>query len=245
MVSIIPPIGRASRMLNPIRGCLMTRTHSTLRRLGVFLLLTVTSKSIANDVKPIILPHPQEVELALAAAPEHLRAQATVYVYGKSGYQEARRGNNGFTCLVNRDGQQSGGDILRPTCWDAEGSATIVPVVLRVGELLAQGASAKDIEEVIEERFKEQQFISPRKTGIAYMLRGDVAFDRKTQRLSDTVFPAHYMIYAPGVSNADIGVTDAAIEENPALPFVYAGYSGGERTAYIIVLASPPAVHSH
>jgi len=79
----------------------------------------------------IFLPQEQEVELALSAAPEHLRSDATVYVFGKKGYERIRSGKNGFTCMVNRDGNQSGDNDLKPTCWDAEGSATIVPVMLR------------------------------------------------------------------------------------------------------------------
>lgn len=191
------------------------------------------------------LPRSQEVELALAAGPEHIRSEAGVYVFGKSGYQQVRSGTNGFTCLVNRDGQQKGGRVLRPTCWDAEGSATIVPVMLRVGELIAEGATAEEIEQDIERGFQSEGFISPRKTGIAYMLRGDVIFDEKTQTISKTVFPPHYMIYAPGVSNADIGMTEEAFKSNPSLPLVYDGYSGGSRTAYIIVIASDGVGHPH
>jgi hypothetical protein len=174
-----------------------------------------------------------------------MRSEAKVYVFGKSGYQQVRGGTNGITCLVNRDGQQNGGKELRPTCWDAEGSATIVPVALRVGELIAQGATAKNIEQDIEQGFQSKRFISPRKTGIAYMLRGDVTFDEKTQTISETVFPAHYMIYAPGVSNADIGMTGEAFSSDPSLPVVYDGYSGGSRTAYIIIIATDGVAHSH
>lgn len=202
------------------------------------------------DVEPedslVYLPRNLEVELALAAGPEHVRSKATVYVFGKSGYQQVRSGTNGVTCLVNRDGHQNGGRELRPTCWDAEGSATIVPVTLRVGELIAQGVAADEIERDIELGFQSARFISPRKTGIAYMLRGDVTFDEKTKTVSKTVFPPHYMIYAPGVSNADIGMTEEAFKSNTSLPLVYDGYSGGPRTAYIIIVASPGGVkHVH
>ena len=65
-----------------------------------------------------LLPREQEIELAVSAAPAHLRKEATVYVFGKQGYEKALPGTNGFTCLVNRDGAQSGDFTLRPTCWD-------------------------------------------------------------------------------------------------------------------------------
>ncbi|MGZ6195847.1 MAG: hypothetical protein ACXWML_11545, partial [Candidatus Binataceae bacterium] len=83
----------------------------------------------------IVLPPEREVALALSAAPEHLRAQATVYVYGPKGFEIAREGRNGFTCLLNRDGFFYGGDAVKPTCWDPAGADSYVPVMLRVGEL--------------------------------------------------------------------------------------------------------------
>lgn len=198
-----------------------------------------------NNGHLIYLPADLEIELALAAGPEHIRAEASVYIFGPDGYTKVRGGTNGVTCLVNRDGHQRGDYVLRPTCWDAEGSATIVPMVLRVGEMIAQGASVEEISRDIDKGFRNKRFISPRKTGIAYMLKGDVIFDAHAQKVVETVFPAHYMIYAPGVSNADIGTTDEALQKNPSLPLVYDGYSGGARTAYIIITAPDAGPHIH
>jgi hypothetical protein len=203
-----------------------------------------TCTDVAQETTLIFLPQEQEIELALSAGPEHLRSDATVYVFGGKGYEKIRRGKNGFTCMVNRDGNQAGDNDLKPTCWDAEGSATIVPVMLRVGQLLAEGRTADEIKHDIDAQFNEGRFSSPRKTGIAYMLRGDVQYDPKTREISKTLFPPHYMIYAPGVTNADIGMNMDAYKKHPSLPLVYAGYSGGARTAYIIVMATEDKGHT-
>jgi hypothetical protein len=184
----------------------------------------------------------KETELALKAAPAHLRSAATVYVFGKRGYEKVQAGTNGFSCMVNRDGTQDGDYALHPTCWDPEGSRTILPVMLRVGELIAQEKSAAEIKRDIDEGFAQDRFHSPGKAGIAYMLAGDIKFDPKTGQLASTVFPPHYMIYAPGVTNADIGMSKEAT--TPGLPFVYSGYSGGSKTAYIIVMAGDAAGHT-
>lgn len=49
------------------------------------------------------LPVPLEVDLAISAAPPHLRAGAAVYVLDPShGYTLERKGTNGFTCYVQR-----------------------------------------------------------------------------------------------------------------------------------------------
>jgi hypothetical protein len=197
----------------------------------------------AGDISSQALLSPEkEIELALKAAPAHLRSEATVYLFGKRGYAKARTGTNGFNCMVNRDGTQDGDNTLHPTCWDPEGSRTILPVMLRVGELIAQEKSAAEIKRDIDDGFARGRFHSPGKSGIAYMLAGDVKFDPKTGELASTVFPPHYMIYAPGVTNADIGMSKEAT--TPGLPFVYSGYSGGSRTAYIIVMANMSVGHT-
>jgi len=208
----------------------------------------LSRKSYADDAQStnlIFLPQEEEIQLALSAGPEHVRAAATVYVFGKKGYEKIRSGTNSITCMVNRDGNQAGDNDLKPTCWDAEGSATIVPVMLRVGQLLAEGRTADEIKRDIEAGFIAGRFSSPRKTGIAYMLRGDVQYDPKTKQISKILFPPHYMIYAPGVTNADIGLDIDALKKQPSLPFVYSGYSGGARTAYIIVTAAEDKGHPH
>jgi len=199
-------------------------------------------KDVSPSVQsPVLFPRGQEIELALKAAPLHLRNDATVYTFSRYGYEKARTGANGFNCLVNRDGTQNGDESVYPTCWDPEGSRTILPVMLRVGELLAQHKSAAQIKRDIDAGFEQGRFHSPAKTGIAYMLAGDVKFDPKKGVLSSTVFPPHYMIYAPGVNDADIGMSKEAT--TPGLPFVYSGYSGGAKTAYIIVMAGQSAGH--
>lgn len=208
-------------------------------------LVKTSSSDVAQATTLIFLPQEQEIELALSAGPEHLRLDATVYVFGKNGYRKTHSGKNGFTCMVNRDGNQSGDNDLKPTCWDAEGSAAIVPVMLRVGELMTQGKTAEEIKRDIDAGFSEGRFSSPRKTGIAYMLRGDLQYDPNTRKITKTLFPPHYMIYAPGVTNADIGMNMDAYKRDPSLPLVYAGYSGGAHTAYIIVMATEEKGHPH
>ena len=222
-----------------------------LRQLLVLTALTIGfgiahggTKTTAEIPPQVLISRAQEIELALKAAPVHLRNEATVYIFGKRGYEKVRTGTNGFNCMVNRDGIQNGDNEVHPTCWDPEGSRTILPVMLRVGELLAQQKSAADIKHDIDEGFDQGRFHSPAKTGIAYMLSGDVKFDPKSGQLSTTEFPAHYMLYAPGVTNADIGISGAALKQTPGLPFVYSGYSGDTRTAYIIVMANESAGHA-
>ena len=75
-------------------------------------------KAAGENPSQALLSPEKEIELALKAAPVHLRNEATVYVFGKRGYEKARTGTNGFSCMVNRDGTQDGDYTLHPTCWD-------------------------------------------------------------------------------------------------------------------------------
>ena len=177
---------------------------------------------------PKLFPRDKEIEVALSAAPEHLRQGAAVYVLERNGYVKIRESTNGFTCIVNRDHPLS----LKPVCFDAEGTATILPKILRVGELLMQGKPMSEIDAEIAEGFRTGKYISPRRSGVAYMLSGDIRnYNPRTGKVES--FPPHVMFYAPNLTNADLGTTPEALEKNPSLPFVaYQGPHG-----YIIMLA--------
>jgi hypothetical protein len=165
--------------------------------------------------------------MALAAAPPHLRGGAAVYVLERNGFVRAREGTNGFSCIVNRDHPLN----RKPTCYDAEGSATILPKVMRVGELLMKGTPMPAIAEEIREGFRTGKYISPRRAGVAYMLSGDVqVFNPQTGQMGS--FPPHVMFYAPNITNADIGTTQDALAADPHLPQV--AYQGPQ--GYIIVM---------
>jgi hypothetical protein len=177
---------------------------------------------------PEILPREKEIELALSAAPEHLRKGAAVYVLERNGFVKIRDSTNGFTCIVNRDHPLN----QKPVCFDAEGTATILPKILRVGELLMRGKPMSEIDVEIAEGFRTGKYISPRRSGVAYMLSGDIRnFNPQTGKVES--FPPHVMFYAPNLTNADLGTTREALKKDPSLPFVaYEGPHG-----YIIVLA--------
>lgn len=185
--------------------------------------------SVASpQAAPELLPRQKEIELALSAAPEHLRQGAAVYVLERSGFVKVRKSTDGFTCIVNRDHPLN----QKPVCFDAEGTATILPKILRVGQLLMQGEPISKIDAEIAEGFRTGKYISPRRPGVAYMLSGDIRnFNPRTGKVES--FPPHVMFYAPNLTNADLGTTPEALASNPSLPFVaYQGPHG-----FIIMLA--------
>ena len=204
---------------------------------GLALMASICSQPVADTrvskgtglQLPELLPREKEVELALSAAPEHLRKGAAVYVLERDGFVKIRESTNGFTCVVNRDHPLS----QKPVCFDAEGTATILPKILRIGELLMRGQSMSQIDAEIAEGFRTGTYVAPRRAGVAYMLSGDIRnFNPRTGKIES--FPPHVMFYAPNVTNADLGTTPEALAKDPSLPFVaYQGPHG-----FIIMLAS-------
>lgn len=182
----------------------------------------LTAITVQAAELPKLLPQGEEVELALSAAPEHLRGEAAVYALTEAGYKKVREGSNGFTCIVYRDHPQS----QKPTCWDAEGTETIVPRVLFEGELLMQGKSRQEIVAAVNQGFEEGRFIAPRRAGIAYMLSPHIKrYIARTGKLG--TFPPHVMFYAPNLTNRDIGVTRDTFQKYKNHPSVaYRGPHG-------------------
>lgn len=202
---------------------------------GAFALSVLTNAAAAraqtpDPNTPDVLPAAREMELALSAAPANLRAGAGVYVMTAAGYRLARPSTNKFTCIVNRDHPKA----IKPTCFDEEGTATIIPKILRVGELMLQGKPLPEIAADIRAGFQSGKFISPRRPGVAYMLSGDIAnVNAQTGQISS--FPPHVMFYAPNLTNADIGA-----DGTPGMPFV--AYQGPQ--GYMIMLPDAGA-HDH
>jgi hypothetical protein len=193
----------------------------------------------------VVLPRAAEERLALSAAPQHLRSAATVYVYGKSGFERTRIGTNGFTCLVNRDAFFYGAAEFKPTCWDSQGQTTYVPVMLKTGELLARGDSFEAIRAAIDAGFAAKTFHAPTTGGVAYMLAGDVMVDSATGMVTKQLFPGHYMFYANNATNAQLGYTREAARTDPTLPFVASAGAGANHGLTYLIAVMPGEAHQH
>src|SRR3954465_1952063 len=115
----------------------------------------------------------QEIALAASAAPDTISRNAGMFVFDTTGYTRVRASRNGFECLVNRDSFLDGYDALKPSCLDKEGVRTILPVLLRIGQLAMAGASANSIRAAVGRSFASGEFMPPSHPGLTYMLQGD------------------------------------------------------------------------
>ena len=167
--------------------------------------ILVASASVAH-AQPVqypdlpALPRELEIELALNAAPPHLREGATVLVLESAGYVTARQGSNAFTCLVTR----RGGDVV-PICWDAEGTRTMVPIETEAAMLRLGGVSITEIDRRVADGFKSGHFQAPARAGISYMLSPLRYRIDESGKVTRTAPLPHVMFYGPNLTDADIG----------------------------------------
>ncbi|MEM7740565.1 MAG: hypothetical protein AAF225_07165 [Pseudomonadota bacterium] len=192
-------------------------------------LLSVASACQAQSKNtPEVLTQACEISIALSAAPAYLRDKASVYAFNENGYEPVREGENAFTCIVNRDDPR----VLKPTCFDTEGTDVIIPKIIFFGERMLAGVPVETINTEIAEKFNTGDFIRVRRPGVAYMLsRYNRPINRQTGELG--FFPPHVMFYAPDLTNADIGHDMSQYDPQQPTPMI--GYQGPH--GYMIMIS--------
>lgn len=186
-----------------------------------------SAATVGTNGDILLLPREREIALAESAGPADVAKSATIYVLNQGGYQVARQGTNGFSCIVER----SEPETLEPTCFDPEGTEVLLPKVLESATLRGAGKSAAEVEKSIAEGYSSGKFRAPRRGGVAYMLSKENKVSNGQRVIS---YPPHVMIYAPYVTNKDIG----ADFSNPFHPWVL---SEGTPNAYIMVVVGEPS----
>ena len=170
----------------------------------MFLIIAAALATQVSGPSAVVeLDEMEETQMALNAAPEHLRDGAGVYLLSSGTYRESRRSKNGFNCLVAREPSLG----LAPVCYDAEGSRTNMQADIFRGELRRRGTSEADVETAVRRAYADGRLKAPARPGIAYMLSNHFSeVDSKTGK-RQCVFPPHVMFYAPYLKNEDIGAT--------------------------------------
>ena len=204
--------------------------------IGVLLGASLVGLAQTDMPKPAYdfsLPREERIKLAESAAPPEISGHATVYLLEQTGYVKIREGTNGFSCLVDRQTPLN----LEPTCFDAEGSSTILPTRLYVEQQRAKGQSEEQVKAAVDEGYKSGKYKAPSRPGIVYMMsdRGYLLVPGTNKLVR---IPPHLMFYAPYATEKDIGSPPAA----PNMPHLT---RPGQPDTYIIVVPAPGehAVH--
>ena len=182
------------------------------------------STQAAGSQQPPLMDRQKEIALALSACPPFVASKAAVYVLDKAGYVKVRDSENGFTAIV----QHSLPASQEPQCIDAEGTRKLLPRVLKVAELRAQGKSREEIKRFVADAFAKGIFQPPTRPGVDYMLSTENVVTIDEDKGIVAPYPPHVMFYGPYLTNADLGS-----DGNPGGPAFVA--SEGTPHALIIV----------
>ena len=177
------------------------------------------------------LPEALEIELARSALPPHLRADATIHVLRPDrGFEVAVQGSNGFHALVVRNDPAFvrgdwpypayRNDLLIPIAFDAAGVPAQMQILLDVAAARAAGTPPGELRTRMRARFAEEYYPLPARVGMAYMLSPILRAYRdggETDAVGTFVYP-HYMVYAPDITNADMGGEGAAASPSSSSP---------------------------
>src|SRR5499425_1539385 len=187
----------------------MTTTSSLIRicLLGLAAQVAMSASAAAQSTQaagsqqPPLMDRQKEIALALSACPPFVASKAAVYVLDKSGYVKVRDSQNGFTAIV----QHSLPTSQEPQCMDAEGTRTLLPRMLKVAELRAQGRSPEEIKRFVADAFAKGIFQAPTRPGVDYMLSTENLVTVDEAKGIVAPFPPHVMFYGPYLTNADLG----------------------------------------
>lgn len=175
-----------------------------------------------------------EVTLARSAAARHVSDSATVLVLTSSGFVEASRGSNGFTCLVLRSFLGGVSDpgfwnpkVRAPNCFNPPAVASVLPEILRRTEWLLAGVDPLEVERRSRKAYASHEFSMPGPGAMAYMLS-------PAQHLVDTdpQWVPHLMLFYPGSMSA------AALGAGEESPTIING-SAGDPTSPVLTLLIP------
>jgi hypothetical protein len=168
-----------------------------------------------------------EIALARSAAPAAVSAAARVWVWTGTSYVVADSGSSSVNCYVGRPWVPS----VEPHCFDAEGSRTVMPILMRKVELFALGKSEADADREIADGLSTGRFKLPRRLAVTYMMSGKQELVNG-QGTAVGAWQPHLMIYFPYLTAEETGLPGFV----PGLGFVE--NPGQALSALVVPLAS-------
>lgn len=183
------------------------------------------------------MPANLEMDFALSALPDVLRADASVYLLDpKQGYKLARKGKSALECLVERtvwEWAEYRNDIYIPLCYDANGTNHHLKVIRDVAQMRATGMDALALKTEIEKRYSSGIYSAPVKAGLSYMVSPVMRANGPPDMQVHTMTMPHLMFYAPTITNEEIGAKPN-LEDPESLRMPFIDKQGIAQQSYII-----------
>ena len=165
----------------------------------------------------------QQITAAVSAAPESLRAEATVKGYNAdTTFATLREGSNNLICIAD-DPRKSNFHV---SCYHKD----LEPFMKRGRELKAQGMSRQEVDFFRRNEIRTEELSLPEKPMALYALTGKAdAFDYE-KGVVDNATPL-YVIYVPYATEASTGLSTEPV--SPGAPWIM---EPGTPWAHIMVM---------
>ncbi len=159
-----------------------------------------------------------EIAMARTAAPESISRDAEILVLGRTGFEVAEKGKNGFVCMVQRswaagieDAEFWNPKLRAPICFNAEAARSFLPHVMKKTEWALAGLSREQIALRIKAALSNKEFPEFGPGAMCYMMS-------KQGYLSDHDghWHPHLMFFTSAISPAAWG---AQLPGSPLLAF--------------------------
>ncbi len=197
----------------------------TALRVCVLLATAIALAGVAGSqtmppVSQYLMSPEAEIALARSAAPASISNQATVMILSAHGYTVAVKGQNGFTCLVDRAWMHLNIPtswnlkIRNPVCYNAAASRSVLLYTLKRTVLAINGATEAQIEQTMSNAVAANTLPPAPPDSIAYMMS-------KEQYLDDSAkswYP-HLMFFMPQADGTNVGESWGA--DRPRSPVIY------------------------
>ncbi|MCC7400971.1 MAG: hypothetical protein IT214_05760 [Chitinophagaceae bacterium] len=172
-----------------------------------------------------ILPADIQIKTALLAAPDDQKENATVWGYDKAGKLiTLRKGSGNLVCLADDPGKKG----ISVACY----SVNLEPFMARGRELLAEGKTEEQKQEIRSKEIDEGKLKMPKEPNILYVLSGtDENYDKATGELKDANM--RYVFYVPYATLKSTGLS--AKPSIPGMPWLM---EPGTAKAHIMIV--PP-----
>ena len=148
-----------------------------------------------------------EIALARTAAPSSISAHATVLVLGVHGYTVAVKGENGFTCLVERAWMQPfnkkpfwNPKFRAPVCYNASATRSVLKYTIKRTASALRGETEAQIEKTMLSAIAAKSLPIPQPDAIGYMMSKQQYLDEQQK----SWYP-HLMFYMPRADMAKSG----------------------------------------
>ncbi|KJJ39052.1 hypothetical protein [Aequorivita vladivostokensis] len=178
-----------------------------MKKLMTLFVLAVAFSTFAQNK---ILPKDIQIKTAVLAAPEMYREDATVLGYNQEGrLVTLREGNNGIVCLAD-DPNKAG---ISVACYGAE----LEPFMARGRELVAEGKSNEEKQQVRKAEIEAGMLKMPEEPAMVYVLAGEENdYSAETGELLKSKI--RYVIYKPYMTGESTGLPTKP--QAPGMPWL-------------------------